>query len=118
MKEDMISYRKMYRDGFSGKWYKRFYDDCYYIIEAVDMDEATGETDQGKYMFIVQTVCLDCASPGHLESALSYTGFDGNPNITDLIKVESLGSAGYCDVETSVLTNSFDRTLRKLKEQY
>jgi len=114
----MITYRKMYRDGFSGKWYKRFYDDCYYIIEAIDMDNATGETDQGKYMFIVQTVCLDCASIGDLEGSLSFVGFNQEDKITDLMKVEALGSAGYCDVETSVLTNSFDRTLRKLKTQY
>ena len=91
-------------------------DDCYSIIEAVNMDDATGDTSQGKYMFIVQTVCLDCAKPGDLKSALEYTGLSKNP--TDLQKVDALQSAGYCDTEHSELTNSFDRTLRKLKVQY
>ena len=116
MKQDMIYYREMYQNDFSGKWYKRFMDQCYSVIEAVNMDDATGDISQGKYMFIVNTVCLDCVKEGDLKSALEFTGLPDNP--TDLQKVDALQSAGYCDVETSVLTDSFDRTLRKLKRQY
>ena len=124
MKQDMIVYRFLSGDinfkEYGGKWYKRIdsQDGGYYVIEAINMDDATGDISQGKYMFNVYSVWLDCVKEGDLKSALEFTGLDRETEITDLMKVESIQSAGYCDLEESTLTNSFDRTLRKLKYRY
>lgn len=124
MKQDMIQYRFLSGDinyqKYGGKWYKRVDSQCggYYVIEAVNMDDATGDITQGKYMFNVLSLWLDSTPQEHIRSALQCCGLENEKEITELIKIEALTGYGYFDLEESILTNSFDRTLRRLKQKY
>lgn len=124
MSKEMSIYRFLIGDidprNHGGKWYKRISSDefSYYVIESINMYSATGDISQGKYLFTVQDIHIDYIKPGELESALSFVGLDQEDHITELMKVEAISASGYCDTIHHEFTDSWDRTLRKLKQMF
>ena len=85
-----------YKD-YGGKWYKLTDEREYYVIELVNMDNATGNTEKGKYLFLVYSIDLNDLTFNDITNALNCSGITDR-NIDDLMLLEACVSYGLADL--------------------
>ena len=103
---------------YGGQWYRCTGDKEYYVIESVNMENATGDISNGKYLFTVYSIDMDNLTEKEIKDALSCHGCEDEEGLNELIIMEACVSYGHADIITNEYSNNFWKTFKELKREY